>query len=65
MFNGRHTRCLVISVRPSRTLQSMDSLRLRRLLRVDFHTLFDALAVRLPDTPGDSLRRLRHKSKFD
>ena len=29
------------------------------------HTLFDTLTVRLPDTPGDSLRLLRHKSEFD
>jgi hypothetical protein len=30
-----------------------------------FHTLFDTLTVSLPDTPGDSLRLLRHRSEFD
>jgi hypothetical protein len=28
-------------------------------------TLFDTLTGRLPETPGDSLTRLRHKSGFD
>jgi hypothetical protein len=29
------------------------------------HTLFDTLTGRLPETRGDSLRLLRHKSEFD
>jgi hypothetical protein len=32
---------------------------------VTLHTLLDTLTGRLPETLGDSLRRLRHKFKFD
>ena len=48
--------------------RSSDSERLRTsglATAPRIHTLFDTLTVRLPDTPGDSLRRLRHKSEFD
>jgi hypothetical protein len=45
--------------------RSSDSERLRtsRLATAPrSHTLFDTLTGRLPETPGDSLTRLRHES---
>jgi hypothetical protein len=57
---SRHTASLV-----SEGNQGLLAPRQRTRRIVKPHTLFDTLTGRLPETLGDSLRLLRHKSEFD